>query len=282
MRDVYSYRQKVISIPETAERIVSFSPSITEILFELGFGDRLVGISAFCVRPAEASGIRKIGSYGSVRYEILDELKPDVIFTISGYQDKFTEELSKRYPVVCFELPLSLFGVIDLVVKVGTVLGAGDVSRLLSTQLMQDLPKFELNSAGTCYLEIDLAAPTSFGAFSYITDTLNRYGLRSIYSGRDKEWLSPDLEYVKSCNPDMIIYEGKMFSHFSDSDLPDLMTKRGWSNLSAVKNGMIFKTPGNLDFFAHHGPSFIREVVPWLSGKVDRLKESRREENIQK
>ena len=85
---VYSYRQEEVEIPDIPQRIVSFSPSITEILFELGLSEQIVGISAFCVRPPETSRKRKIGSYGFVRREILDELRPDLIFTISGYQDK--------------------------------------------------------------------------------------------------------------------------------------------------------------------------------------------------
>lgn len=271
MHKVYSYRNSEVQVTDDPQRIVSLSPSITEILFELGLSDRIAGISAFCVRPPETAGKRRIGSYGFLKREILDDLKPDLIFTISGYQDKFTEELAKTYPVVCLELPVSVAGILDLPVKIGIITGRREQGRKLSQNLMNQLPKPRADIAGSCYLEIDLAAPTSFGAFSYITDALRYCGLQNIYGNENREWLYPDLDFVRDSDPDIIIYEGKMFSRFTDANLTEVVKKRGWNELRASKNDMIFKTPGNLDFFAHHGPSFIREVIPWLKDKVERL-----------
>ena len=275
---VYSYRQEEVAIPDNPQRIVSFSPSITEILFELGLADQIMGVSAFCVRPPETAGKRKIGSYGFVRREILDDLKPDLIFTISGYQDKFTAELAKNYPVVCVELPVSLAGIIDLPVKIGIITGKREEGRNLSYRLMKSLPAPRTEIAGSCYLEIDLASPIAFGAFSYITDALRYMGLQSIYSEQNREWISSSLDFVHSADPDMIIYEAKMFSKYTEHDLEETIKNRGWSDLKAVRNKMVFKTPGNLDFFAHHGPSFVREVMPWLEDKVNKLQESFRKQ----
>lgn len=275
---VYSYRQEEVEIPDSPQRIVSFSPSITEILFELGLADQIVGISAFCVRPPETAGKRKIGSYGFVRREILDDIKPDLVFTISGYQDKFTAELAKNYPVVCVELPVSLAGIIDLPVKIGIITGKREEGRNLSYSLMKSLPAPRMEMVGSCYLEIDLASPIAFGAFSYITDALRYMGLQSIYSDHNREWISSSLDFVHSADPDMIIYEAKMFSKYTEHDLEETIKKRGWSVLKAIRNKMVFKTPGNLDFFAHHGPSFVREVMPWLDDKVNKLQESFRKQ----
>ena len=72
--------------PKNQKKIVSFSPSITEILFGIGLSESIAGISAFCVRPPETNAKKRIGSYGFVKREILDEIQPDLIFTISGYQ----------------------------------------------------------------------------------------------------------------------------------------------------------------------------------------------------
>ena len=57
----------IVQINENLGRIVSLSPSVTEILFEIGIGSNLVGVSAFCKRPAETDQIRKVGSYGTAR-----------------------------------------------------------------------------------------------------------------------------------------------------------------------------------------------------------------------
>ena len=113
-----------MSIPESPERIVSFSPAATETLFVLGLGEKVVGVSAFCARPAEARAKRKLGSYNTVRDEVLDELNPDLILTVTGYQREFAVRLSKRYPVYPLELPVSVAGIVDFVVKVGLVVSS--------------------------------------------------------------------------------------------------------------------------------------------------------------
>ncbi len=50
-------------LPDHPERIVSLSPSVTEILFELGLEDRVVGVSSWCHRPVQARSKPKVGSY---------------------------------------------------------------------------------------------------------------------------------------------------------------------------------------------------------------------------
>ena len=271
MVQVYSYSGNRVEIPETPERIVSFSPSLTEIVFELGLGNRVKGITAFCVRPEQTKNVRKIGSYGYVRREILDQIDPDLVLTISGYQDAFSRELSQHYPVVCFELPSTVNGIFDLITKVGLVVGNAEGARDLSMSLSQYMPSSKPANNLKAYIEIDLASPTSFGSFSYITDALRLFGLRNIYGGVRREWLTPDLNHVKDEDPDVIIYEPKMFSKFSDRDAIELIHRRGWEKLKAVSTGHFYTTPGPYDFFAHHGPSFLKEVLPWLNKKISQI-----------
>ena len=81
-------------VPDSPARIVSFSPAATETLFLLGLGDRVAGVSAFCARPAEARKKRRVGSYNTVRDEVLRELSPDLIIAVTGYQREFALRLS--------------------------------------------------------------------------------------------------------------------------------------------------------------------------------------------
>ena len=271
MVQVYSYSGSRVEIPESPERVVSFSPSITEIVFELGLGNRVKGITAFCVRPEQTKNVRKIGSYGHVKREILDQINPDLVLTISGYQDAFTKELSQHYPVVCFELPLTVNGIFDLITKVGLVVGNAEGACDLSISLSQYMPSSKTKKNLKTYIEIDLASPTSFGSFSYITDALRLFGLRNIYGGVRREWLTPDMKYVKDEDPEVIIYEPKMFSKFSERDAIELIHNRGWEKLKAVSANHFYTTPGPNDFFAHHGPSFLKEVLPWLNEKTSKI-----------
>ncbi len=63
-------------------RIVSLAPSVTETLFALGLGDRVVGVTRFCTSPAEARSLPKVGGYLDVNYEEILALRPDLVVGI--------------------------------------------------------------------------------------------------------------------------------------------------------------------------------------------------------
>lgn len=269
MRNIVLPNGNKMAIPDDPQRIVSFSPAITEILFELGLGEKIAGVSEFCLRPAVAKEKTKVGSYGSARFEVLDEIDPDLILTISGYQEPFAQKLSESYPTYMFDLPSSVAGIVDLVSKAGIITGELEESRHLEFELLKIIGGMRRHTRLSGYVEIDLGGPVSFGSLSYITDALSIMGIRNIYGNRFSGWLSPDPGYIAQANPDLVFFEPRMRSEFSDEDLDALIRERGWENLEASKNGRIFRTPGNLDFFSHHGPSFIRNVLPWMQNILD-------------
>lgn len=258
-----------VAVPESPRRIVSFSPAITETLFMIGLGDAVVGVSAFCARPEAARGKRRVGSYSTVSDELLVELKPDLVLSVTGYQRDFAVRLSSRFPAYPLELPVTVAGIVDLVMKVGLVTGCTTRARELAASLLRAVGSVRKGPALRAYVEIDLGGPVSFGALSYITDAVELLGSSTLFGDRMVEWLTPDLDVVKKSNPDVILYEPKMYSKFGVSDLDGLVKKRGWNSIKARRAGNIFVTPGPLDFLAHHGPSFITEALPWLSRKLE-------------
>ena len=253
-----------VPVPDPPQRIVSFSPAATETLFLLGLGDKVVGVSAFCARPEAARRKRRVGSYNTVREEVLSELRPDLVLAVTGYQREFALRLSRRHPVYPLELPVSVAGIVDFVNRVGLVTGAAEPARELAASLLRKVGGLGRTSGLRSYVEIDLGGPVSFGLFSYITDAFRLLGSSQVYEKRPSEWLKPDLGWVASQDPDVVVYEPKMYSGFGAGDVAPLLTSRGWEGLRAVRLGNLFVTPGPLDFLAHHGPSFITEALPWL------------------
>lgn len=264
MRELVTALGDRISIKEDIQRIVCLSPAVTEILFELGLSDRVVGVSAFCSRPPEAANIRKVGSYGSARMEVIEELEPDIIFTVSGYPEEFSRKLSEKFPVYVFGLPSSVSGIIDLVGKVGIVSKKHEKAVEIERELLSIVASINPAKGLSAYVEIDLGGPVTFGYRSYITDALSLVGIQNIYGSTDQEWIEPDLDFVRKSDPDIVFYEPKMYSKFTEENGKKLIEKRGWETLKSVQNNAFFVSPGPLDFIAHHGPSFIREVLPWM------------------
>ncbi|MGB9663658.1 MAG: ABC transporter substrate-binding protein [Ignavibacteria bacterium] len=268
--------QKQLILPEKCERIISFSPAITESLFLMGLGELVKGVSVYCVHPEEARQKIIVGSYNSFKEKVIDQINPDIIFTTTGYQLELIKNLKDKYPVYPLRLPPTLAELIANSVEVGIVAGYYDEARNLEDQLFEELinlrtkNNFKLNRI---YIEIDLGGPVSFGAFSYITDGINFIGGKNIFQNESCEWLTPEDKKVAELNPDIIIYEPKMFTKNRDREIiKDNLTER-FGEIEALKYDRLFITPGIYDFFAHHGPGFILKSLKWLKeilGEINR------------
>ena len=75
-----------VTIDEVPQRIVSFGPSITEIVFALGLGERVVGVDDFSDYPAEAQDLPKVGNAFAPSIESLVGLAPDLVLTLEHEQ----------------------------------------------------------------------------------------------------------------------------------------------------------------------------------------------------
>src|SRR3954470_481013 len=73
--------------PGGAARVVSLAPSITEVLFELGLGDRVVGVTRYCVFPPEARAKPQIGGYYDPNYEAISAARPDLAVVLPEHAE---------------------------------------------------------------------------------------------------------------------------------------------------------------------------------------------------
>jgi iron complex transport system substrate-binding protein len=103
-------------------RIVSLAPSITETLYELGLGDRLVGVTRFCRYPTEAQKIEKVGGFFDVSIERLVTLKPTHVFALQESADAL--QLLQRFGITILKVDhRSLQGIRDSFSSVGEACG---------------------------------------------------------------------------------------------------------------------------------------------------------------
>ncbi len=93
--------ERTINLPEYPQRIISLVPSQTELLYDLGVGERVVGITKFCIKPQHWYNSKpRIGGTKNVNHEKVNELHPDLIIANKEENTKEDiEKLSEKYPV---------------------------------------------------------------------------------------------------------------------------------------------------------------------------------------
>ncbi|RLI74424.1 cobalamin-binding protein [Archaeoglobales archaeon] len=84
-----------VTIKKIPQRIVSLAPSNTEILFALGLGDKIVGVTDYCNYPPEALNKTKVGGYSTINIERVVALKPDLVVAAYGNGEETIEVLKK-------------------------------------------------------------------------------------------------------------------------------------------------------------------------------------------
>jgi ABC-type Fe3+-hydroxamate transport system substrate-binding protein len=122
-----------------AQRIISLVPSQTELLFDLGLGDRVVGITKFCVHPNEWFRTKtRIGGTKQLKMDIIHQLKPDLIIANKEENVKEqVEELSRHYPVWVSDVN-TLEDAYEMISHIGTLTGTANSAKEINDQIKKN------------------------------------------------------------------------------------------------------------------------------------------------
>jgi iron complex transport system substrate-binding protein len=125
-----------ISVPAPPKRLIALAPNLTEILYALGLGDRVVGVTNHCNYPPEASLKPKVGSYIHLNVEQIISLSPDlVIGTVDGNERYVLDLLEQAHIKVFFVNPRTVRQAIEAISTIGVVCGLPDKAGRLSGEL---------------------------------------------------------------------------------------------------------------------------------------------------
>ncbi len=143
-----------IQVSFSPQRIISLVPSQTELLADLGLGDRIVGITKFCIHPEDWRKTKTIiGGTKKFDFEAIESLKPDLI--IGNKEENYQEgiyELQKNYPVWISDI-LTLEDSYQMILKLGEVIGTNEKAFALKERLRNDFASIKpLNSQSVLYL----------------------------------------------------------------------------------------------------------------------------------
>ncbi|MFC6997776.1 helical backbone metal receptor [Rufibacter roseus] len=125
-----------ITLDQPPQRIVSLVPSQTELLFHLGLGEKVVGVTKFCIHPKEQTKNKtKVGGTKNFKFDVIKELKPDLIIgnKEENYQEGI-EELARHYPVWMSDI-YTLDDALHMMKSVGEITGTQEEATALTHSL---------------------------------------------------------------------------------------------------------------------------------------------------
>jgi iron complex transport system substrate-binding protein len=240
------FQNRSVTIPKRPERIVSIGPSITEFLFALGAGSRVVGTDDFSDEPAAAKALEKVGGI-KVNFEKVVSLKPDLVLIVK-FSDGTIEKLASAGLLVLVVDPLSIGDVASTAILVGRATG-GDGTALAATidQKVQQV-KVKVAAATTkprVYHEVDASDPAKIftvGPGSYIHDLIEIAGGTNIAAKASGAYPQLSAEEILRADPEVIVLAAAPYSAKPEQ----VAARTGWAAISAVKNGRIVTIEPNL------------------------------------
>jgi iron complex transport system substrate-binding protein len=227
-RSFVDSRGKSVALAWPPRRIVSILPSATELLFAVGAGDQVAGVTTSCDWPPEAKAKPKIGSL-VVDFERLATLKPDLVVTSWSMTRNTAIEIERKgYPVYSLE-SRSLEEIIASIRALGALTGHEPQAESCAAVLEARVKAVSAVPGPTFYFEHSGEPLGTTGPESYTGDALRRAGGRNIFEGG---WRLIDWESVLAGDPEVILIAHDRKERFE--------SRAGWSHLRAVKNQRVY------------------------------------------
>lgn len=227
-----------VEVAEPLTRVVSLAPNLTEISFEVGGGDALVGATQYANYPATAMVLPRVGSYVALDIEKIVALRPQLCLAIRDGNPKATVERLEALgiPVYVFD-PRSLEEIVDTVARLGViyrqearaeVLVAGYRLRLqqVARQVADDRERAKV------FFQIDAQPITSAGVNTFLDQLLVRAGAINLAADREG-YPRYSWEELLMLKPEVVLL-ASMGGGYSDEVLR--AEWEAWPQIPAVQN----------------------------------------------
>lgn len=251
--------QRTVEIKGVPERIVSLAPSNTEILFALGLGDKVVGVTDFCDYPEEAKEIEKIG-FVEPNLEKIVDLEPDLVLYIGGAaQLEKTQTMEDLGLTVLVLTPSDIEGIFVDIELVGRATGSEDKAARLVSELRARMDEVlsrvtQAERKPLVFYELDATDPTrpwTAGPGSFIDTLITMAGGVNLGASAEMEWAEFSTEEVIAQDPEIIILGDANYGVTVES----VKERPGWGVITAVKEGAIYPIDDNL--VSRPGPRIV-------------------------
>lgn len=248
--------KRTVTITKLPQRIISTAPANTEILFALGLGDKVIGVTTWCNYPKEVTKKEKIGDFQSPNVEKILSLKPDLVVATGGIQLPIVEKLQQLGIPVYIEDPKTMEEVITTIYKIGYITGAEKNAKNLGFKLKLRISAVvskvkKAQQKPKVFFELWHEPLMSAGPGSFIDDLIKKAGGINIAGNAKTQYPIFSLEELLKEDPDIIIGAASSMG----SSLSSIATRPGWSSLKAIKAERVFTIDDDIVFRA--GPRLV-------------------------
>jgi iron complex transport system substrate-binding protein len=251
-----------VTIDAEPQRIVTFAPSATEIVYALGLGDRLVGVSGpFDDYPQEATEVAEIGGAGDFgvdpSVEQVVDLEPDLFLTIKG-GDQWKERLRELgVPVVTLDAT-DLDDLMNDIEVAGEITGAREEAAAVVEDLSARAAEVEAAVADvepvTCFYETFYPPLFTVGPGTFIYDLLERAGCDPVTAGTDIQYPEWSVEDLVERDPQVYLVSSE-----SGASARAVARRAGFDAIAAVADGRV--VPIESDLAERPGPRIVEGLL---------------------
>jgi ABC-type Fe3+-hydroxamate transport system substrate-binding protein len=212
-------------------RIVSLVPSWTETLFALGCGAQVVGVTKFCVEPADAIAVLpRVGGTKNPDVRAIVNLAPDLI--IANAEENRREDVERMRAqgiAVLTTYPRTVPGAVESLLKLGHALGRDLEAAVLAREITHSVSGIEANVGVWSKLRLRVFCPIwkkpwmSFNADTYAHDVLRMLGYQNVFAAAGERYPMTTVGEALELRPDIVLLPDEPYA-FGERDVEELRT----------------------------------------------------------
>lgn len=264
-----------ITIEETPESIVSLVPSNTEIVYELGLGDKVVGVTTNDNYPIEVLDVEKVGDM-TIDVEKIISLNPDLVLAhesaLSMSEDAFNQLENAGINVFVVDNAENFEQTYETIETIGEITGTKKEAEEIVSNMQEDFEALQEkastipeNERKSVWIEVS-SAPELYvaGQDTMINEMLEIVGAENVVT--ESGWLMYSEEQAVLMNPDVIL---TTYGSFVPTAVDDVLARPAWKTVPAVQNNEVYNV--NNDTTTRQGPRLVegaKEIAEYIYPEV--------------
>jgi len=254
-----------VTIARIPERIVSLSPSNTEILWAIDAGSKVVGVTRYCDYPPEVlarvadGSLSVVGGFTDPNVEVIVSLQPDLVLASSDLQIGIVSSLEDKGLTVFGMAPETIDDIVENVRLVGRMVGRSEAAERLAESMSTRIDMIvgktrKVAETPRVYYEVWYDPLMSVGQGTYLNDLITLAGGANIFASSKAPYPVVNSESVIDADPQIIIV-AKGYMGDEEEVRTKISERSGWGSIDAVRDNRIYTIDENIVY--RHGPRIV-------------------------